>query len=57
MVALPDEIVQQIAEGSGRCYAYEGKLMALELIEWRRKAKEAAAPLTLAPGQGGHPYP
>ncbi len=39
---LPTEIVKIIAEGSGRCYSYEGKRMAQEIMR-RRAAEQAAA--------------
>lgn len=43
---LPDDIVKQIAEGTGRCYSYEGKRMAQEIV--RRRAAEQAAAKTAA---------
>lgn len=38
---LPTDIVKAIAEGSGRCYPYEGKRMAQEIL--RRRAADIAA--------------
>lgn len=45
MTTLSDELLKQIAEGSGRCYPHEGKAMALELVERRKRD----AVLSLAP--------
>jgi uncharacterized protein YciI len=56
MDRLSDDVIKQIAAGSGRCYAHEGKKMAQEILE--RRAAEAAArtaasaPLTIAPPWG-----
>lgn len=40
---LTDELLKRIAESSARCYGHEGRSMAAELLQWRLKAKEAAA--------------
>jgi hypothetical protein len=32
---VPDEVLEQIAEGNGHCYRHEAKAMARELIEFR----------------------
>lgn len=43
MDRISDEVLKQIAEGTGRTYPHEGKQMARELIE-RRAAKPEPAP-------------
>ena len=43
MNELPQDIVKQIAEGSGRCYNYEGKRLAQEVLRYRAAAAKAAA--------------
>jgi hypothetical protein len=48
---LDDELIKKLATGSGRCYPYEGKAMAAEILEWRTKAAEAAK----AAGNNPHP--
>jgi hypothetical protein len=70
MDKLSDDVIKQIAAGSGRCYSHEGKKMAQEILE--RRAAEAMAlktqagqqqqqqqqqPLTIAPpwSLGGTP--
>jgi hypothetical protein len=40
---VPDDVLKQIAEGSGRTYSNEGKKMAAELIKWRAAKKAAQA--------------
>lgn len=50
---LPTDIVKAIAEGSGRCYPYEGKRMAQEILRRRAAEQAAAAP----PNPPGLPYP
>jgi hypothetical protein len=37
---LDKELLAKIANGSGRCYPHEGKYMAQEILEWRKKAEE-----------------
>lgn len=53
---LSDELLKTISTGTGRCYAYEGRAMASELIE--RRAREASA-AKAAPsfGAAALPYP
>lgn len=46
---LPLDIVKQIAESSGRCYAYEGKRMAQEIMRRRAAELEAARATQLPP--------
>lgn len=46
---LSDELIAKIADGSGRCYSHEGKAMAAEIREWRRRAAEAAKAAALTP--------
>jgi hypothetical protein len=56
---VPDEVLEQIAEGNGHCYRHEAKAMARELIEFRAeraagtKTPQQAPPLPW----GGVPYP
>jgi hypothetical protein len=55
MSRLSDELIKQIAEGSGRVYNHEGKKMAQEIREWREAAAKAAAAakIAAAPAPGG----
>lgn len=53
---LTDDLLKTIANGSGRCYGYEGRAMARELLEWREKAAKAAQAAS-AQGSIGQPYP
>lgn len=57
MTTLSDELIACIAKGSGRCYPHEGKAMAAEILEWRKKAtdalKAAAAAGAAAPTPAG----
>lgn len=48
---LSDDVLKQIASGSGRCYPYEGRALAAEVIEWRRRSVDAAKIATLAMSQ------
>jgi hypothetical protein len=50
---ISDEILKQIAEGNGRCYNHEGKVMARELIEFRTERAANGAP---APAEELSPY-
>jgi hypothetical protein len=34
---ISEDALNQIADGSGRCYPHEGKAMAIELREFRRE--------------------
>lgn len=59
MTTLTDELLKQISM-SGRSYPHEGRAMALEIMEWRKRAKEAAAKTTqqsAAQNAPGMPYP
>jgi hypothetical protein len=47
---VSDEVLRQVAEGSGYCYRHEGKAMARELIELRA-AVAAASKAAPAPVQ------
>lgn len=49
---VSDEVLKQIAEGSGRTYPHEGKAMARELIE--RRAAKPEPPLVTQPEWWGH---
>lgn len=40
---VSDEVLKQVAAGSGRCYPHEGKAMARELLEFRA-ARNASTP-------------
>ena len=53
---LSQELIKQIAEGSGRCYNYEGKRMAQEILR-RRAAEEAAAKAAAATQAAPTLYP
>lgn len=53
---LSDELLKRIAGGSGRCYGYEGRAMAAELLEWRAKAA-AAAQAASATGSASSAHP
>lgn len=48
---LTDELLKRIAESAARCYGHEGQSMAAELLQWRLKAKEAAAKAAAAAAQ------
>src|SRR5271155_1733359 len=46
---ISDEVLKQIAEGTGRTYPHEGKQVARELIEFRKLRNDAKLTLANAP--------
>jgi hypothetical protein len=53
---VPDEVLKQISEGSGRTYPHEGKAMALELIEFRKQRAAQGNPAAQAPPTPFNPW-